>query len=155
MGGGVTPFISQVSKGNPTFFFHFCGLHVMNIKYANFDKYLSVAIIVGKYLKFLHLLALNRQNGVRFCLFGFLPQALIQNRIKLSSMTGVYALLAVGAVFAFLVLIAEIQWERKHKMLRNIPRCVKAVLNNFISQKQWPNKYLNCQSSTFNSYISV
>ena len=103
----------------------------MNVKYANFDKYLSVAIIAEKYLKFLDLLSLKSAKWRNFlvclfvCSFGFLPQALIQNRIKLSSMTGVYALLAVGAVFAFVVLIAEIQWKRKHKMLRNIPRCVK------------------------------
>ena len=103
----------------------------MNVKYANFDKYLSVAVIAKKYLKFLDLLSFKSAKCCNFlvclfvCSFGFLPQALIQNRIKLSSMTGVYALLAVGAVFAFVVLIAEIQWKRKHKMLRNIPRCVK------------------------------
>lgn len=99
----------------------------MNVKYANFGKYLNVAIIAEKYLKFLDLLSFKSAKWRNFlvCLFGFLPQALIQNRIKLSSMTGVYALLAVGAVFAFVVLIAEIQWKRKHKMLRNIPRCVK------------------------------
>ena len=103
----------------------------MKVKYANFGKYLSVAIIAEKYLKFLDLLSFKSAKWRNFlvclfvCSFGFLPQALIQNRIKLSSMTGVYALLAVGAVFAFVVLIAEIQWKRKHKMLRNIPRCVK------------------------------
>ena len=103
----------------------------MNVKYANFDKYLSVAVIAEKYFKFLDLLSFKSAKCCNFlvclfvCSFGFLPQALIQNRIKLSSMTGVYALLAVGAVFAFVVLIAEIQWKRKHKMLRNIPRCVK------------------------------
>lgn len=118
-----------VSKGNLIFFFG--SLHVMNVKYANFDKYLSVAVIAEKYLKFLDLLSFKSAKCCNFlvclfvCSFGFLPQALIQNRIKLSSMTGVYALLAVGAVFAFVVLIAEIQWKRKHKMLRNIPRCVK------------------------------
>lgn len=100
----------------------------MNVKYVNFKfyKYLSVAIVAEKYLKFLDLLSFKSASVCLFvCSFDFLPQALIQNRIKLSSMTGVYALLAVGAVFAFLVLIAEIQWKRKHKMLRNIPRCVK------------------------------
>ena len=43
----------------------------MNVKYANFDKYLSVAIIAEKYLKFLDLLSFKSAKWRNFlvCLF--------------------------------------------------------------------------------------
>ena len=46
-------------------------------------------------------------------LFIFFISALSRKRISVMSMLGVYLVLGVGMVVAFLVLIAEILWKRK------------------------------------------
>ena len=43
----------------------------MNVKYANFDKYLSIAIIAEKYLKVLDLLSFKSVKRRKFLFFLF------------------------------------------------------------------------------------
>ena len=49
--------------------------------------------------------------------FLFFKKVLSRNRIGLMSMLGVYVVLGVGICVAFLVLIAEILWNRREKKL--------------------------------------
>ena len=67
--------------------------------------------------------------------YTFVFSALSRKRIDLMSMLGVYVVMGVGLVLAFLTLIAEIVWKRKEKL-----KSERFVQNNILLG-------LNCHAS--------
>ena len=84
----------------------------------------------------------NKKNQDLFCyclltylltffVFAFIQLVLSQKRIDLMSMLGVYVVLGVGIVCAFLTLIAEIVWKRRKEKQMISKRFESPIENRF------------------------
>ena len=69
-------------------------------------------------------LLISKSKVFNFLAFSCFISVLSQKQIDVKSMLGVYIVLIVGIVLAFITLIAEIQWEKglKEKVLNKFRR---------------------------------
>ena len=78
---------------------------------------------------------------LRFCIFFF--SALSRKRIDLMNMLGVYVVMGVGMVVAFMALVAEILWKRKagkswfNRVIKLKRRFVYSFLWSFVFCEAW------------------